>query len=361
LCRYFKIIFLLIFKNMPKRFIFMGIFVLIIATAAWFAAANWQTQKSEDINTGIESENVVDNSVPSAKISVVSSLFPWYDLSRVIGGERVEAKLLLPPGVEAHAFEPTPSDMIALSKTKLFIYTGDYMEPWAQDILDGLDGSAPASLVIGQDLAVLEGEEHEHEEDGEEHEHEEDGEEHEHEHGHSGLDPHIWLDPMIMSKAAGRLAKALAELDPAGKSYYNQRLEAYQSHLDQLDVDYRQALDNCQQNNFIFAGHYAFGYLASRYNLKYEAAQGFSPDAESSPQQLRALSDLIKSTSVKYIFAEELENPQLAEALAQENGVKILLLNSAHNLSKDDLKDGLSYLDIMQSNLKQLRTGLLCR
>lgn len=335
---------------MPKRFIFMGIFVLIIAAASWLAAANWQSQKTEEVDIGVVSENVVDGSVPSAKISVISSLFPWYDLSREIGGDLVEVKLLLPPGVEAHAFEPTPSDMIALSKTKLFVYTGDYMEPWAQDILDGLDGSAPASLVIGQDLAVLEGEEHEHEEDGEE-----DGEE------HSGLDPHIWLDPMIMSKAAGRLAKALAELDPAGKSYYNQRLENYQSRLDKLDEDYRRTLGACKQNNFIFAGHYAFGYLASRYNLQYEAAQGFSPDAESSPQQLQALSDLIKTTGVKYIFAEELENQQLAEALAQENGVKILLLNSAHNLSKDDLKDGLSYLDIMQSNLKQLSTGLLCR
>jgi zinc transport system substrate-binding protein len=335
---------------MPKRFIFMGIFVLIVATASWLAAANWQPQKTEEIDTGVESENVVDGSVPSAKIGVISSLFPWYDLSREIGGDRVEAKLLLPPGVEAHAFEPTPSDMIALSKTKLFVYTGDYMEPWAQDILDGLGGSAPASLVIGQDLAVLEGVEHEHEEGVEEA-----GKE------HSGLDPHIWLDPMIMSKAAGRLAKALAQLDPAGSSYYNQRLEAYQHRLDQLDEDYRQTLTTCKQNNFIFAGHYAFGYLASRYNLKYEAAQGFSPDAESSPQQLQALSNLIKTTGVKYIFAEELENQQLAEALAQENGVKILLLNSAHNLSKDDLKDGLSYLDIMRSNLKQLSTGLLCR
>jgi ABC-type Zn uptake system ZnuABC Zn-binding protein ZnuA len=97
---------------MPKRFIFMGIFVLIVAFAAWLAAANWQPQKAEEIDTGIESEAVLDTSAPSAKISVVSSLFPWYDLSREIGGDRVEAKLLLPPGVEAHAFEPTPSDRI---------------------------------------------------------------------------------------------------------------------------------------------------------------------------------------------------------------------------------------------------------
>lgn len=337
---------------MPKRFIFMGIFVLIVAVAAWFAAANWQPQKITQVDTGLESGNIDGESVLLDKLMIVSSLFPWYDLSREIGGDRVEAKLLLPPGVEAHAFEPTPSDMIALSKAELFIYTGDYMEPWAQDILDGLADSAPAHLVIGHDLALLESEEHEDEEGGEEHEDE---------HGHSGLDPHIWLDPMIMSKAAGRLAKALAELDPAGSFYYNQRLESYQKRLTDLDEDYRRSLSSCKQDSFIFAGHYAFGYLADRYNLQYEAAQGFSPDAESSPQRLQVLSDLIRATGAKYIFAEELENQQLAEALAQENGAKILLLNSAHNLSKADLKEGLSYLDIMQSNLKQLSTGLLCR
>ncbi|MDD3285573.1 MAG: zinc ABC transporter substrate-binding protein [Patescibacteria group bacterium] len=335
---------------MPKRFIFMGIFVLIIAASAWAAADGWQ--KKHQLQEAAESEDIQEAEVysDSAPISIVTSLFPWYDLSKEIGGDRVSVKLILPPGVEAHAFEPTPSDMITISKADLFIYTGDYMEPWAQDILDGLDGNAPESLIIGKDLAVLQGEEHEHED--------EDGED---EHGHSGLDPHIWLDPMIMSKAAGRLAQTLAKIDVDNKAYYNQRLESYQARLEKLDSDYRSSLAECQQTHFIYAGHYAFGYLAARYGLNYQAAQGFSPDAESSPQQLSEMISALKEDKAGYIFAEELDNPQLAQSLAKDAGVKILMLNSAHNVSKDDLKTGITYEQIMRNNLKELVLGLKCR
>lgn len=334
---------------MPKRFIFMGIFVLIIAASAWAAADSWQ--KKRQIAKTDSENNVAEISSTnnSSQISIITSLFPWYDLSKEIGGNRVTVKLLLPPGVEAHAFEPTPSDMITISKADLFLYTGDYMEPWAQDIIDGLDGSAPESLIIGKDLAVLQGKEHE------------DEHEDEHEHEHSGLDPHIWLDPMIMSKAAGRLAQTLAKIDPDNKAYYNQRLENYQNRLEKLDADYRSTLTKCKQKDFIYAGHYAFGYLANRYGLQYQAAQGFSPDAESSPKKLSDLLTTLKNDKADYIFAEELDNPQLAESLAKDAGVEILILNSAHNVSKDDIKAGLTYEQIMKNNLKKLSIGLKCQ
>lgn len=324
---------------MPKRFIFMGIFVLIIAASAWAAADSWQ--KKHQITKTVLENNVTEISSTnnSPQISIIASLFPWYDLSREIGGDRVTVKLLLPPGVEAHAFEPTPSDMITLSKAKLFLYTGDYMEPWVQDILDSLDGSAPQSSALGADLATIADDD---EEEG-------------------GFDPHIWLDPILMSKAAGRLAQALGKIDPDNKAYYNQRLENYQNRLEKLDADYRSTLAKCKQKDFIYAGHYAFGYLANRYGLQYQAAQGFSPDAESSPKKLSDLLTTLKNDKADYIFAEELDNSQLAESLAKDAGVEILILNSAHNVSKDDIKAGLTYEQIMKNNLKQLSIGLKCR
>ncbi|HQO11249.1 MAG TPA: metal ABC transporter substrate-binding protein [bacterium] len=324
---------------MPKRFIFMGIFALIIAAFAWTAADSWQKkQLAEDtpILDKVQETTVASEASP---IIVVSSLFPWYDLSREIGGDRVNAKLILPPGVEAHAFEPTPGDMISISQADLFVYTGDYLEPWAQDILAGLNGNAPESLAIGKDWAELPKAAPED----------------------AGLDPHIWLDPMIMFKAAGRLAQTLAKIDPDNKAYYYERLENYQARLEELDANYRQTLSTCKQQEFIYAGHYAFGYLAARYGLQYQAAQGFSPDAESSPQALSELLKSLKAESADYIFAEELDNPQLAKSLAKDAGVKILMLNSAHNVSKEDLKAGLTYEEIMKNNLKELSLGLKCQ
>lgn len=345
---------------MPKRFIFMGIFALIIAVAAWAVAASWQQRQVERLGQAEgEKEAVVAVSQP---VSVVASLFPWYDLAKEIGGERVTATLLLPPGVEAHAFEPTPNDMINISRAQLFVYTGDYMEPWAKDLLASLGTETPDSLVIGEGLAVLNSvAEHEHEDEIMAVGNNQLSVEEEHEHEHEGLDPHIWLNPMIMSKAAGRMAQKLAQLDPEGSAYYNARLENYQTRLEVLDEKYRHGLSQCEYQDFIYAGHYAFGYLADRYQLHYEAAQGFSPDAESSPQRLVQLAELLKNQAGEYVFAEELDNPQLAEALAKESGVKILRLNSAHNLSKADLRSGLSYLEIMANNLETLSLGLKCQ
>jgi len=328
------------------------IFVVILIFAIIWGIISIYNNYSQ--NNSVKNDNKTE--VKSDKIVVVSSLFPWYDLARQIGGDYVEVTLLLPPGVEAHSFEPRPNDMITISQAGLFVYTGDYLEPWASDLINSLGNDAPESIALGEGLAQLDmAADAEHE-----HEHEEADADHE-EHMHSGLDPHIWTDPIIYSQVAGRLAAELAKLDPSHIDYYNDRLDAYRLVLENLDSDYSKTLDTCQQTEFIYAGHYAFGYLAKRYGLQYEAAQGFSPDAESNPQRLKELTDLLTTYQADYIFAEELDNPQLAEALASEAGVKILLLNSAHNVSKDDMRAGVTYENIMRDNLAQLKLGLKCQ
>lgn len=320
---------------MSKRSIFMAVLALIILIASWLVIADWQKKQTE-----LFANNQLGFALDGSEtIKITASLFPWYDLAKEIGGERAEVTLLLPPGMEPHAFEPTPRDMILVSESDLFLYTGSYLEPWAQDILDNFPQSTLRGLALGEALATIKDEDE----------------------GLNGLDPHIWLSPVLMMEIAERLTGALNEVDPLNQAYYTQNLLSYQQSLEKLDQDYSLALESCQQRQFIYAGHYAFGYLAARYNLQYEAAQGFSPDAESSPQTLANLTDLLRSSQADYIFAEELDNPQLAESLASELGIKILPLNSAHNVSKANLKAGLSYEEIMRANLEQLIIGLKCQ
>jgi len=73
------------------------------------------------------------------KISVVTSLFPLYEFAKEVGGDKVDATLLLPPGAEAHTFEPKLSDIQKINHADVFVYIGAGMEPWMQDILDGVD------------------------------------------------------------------------------------------------------------------------------------------------------------------------------------------------------------------------------
>ncbi|PKM89412.1 zinc-binding protein [Candidatus Falkowbacteria bacterium HGW-Falkowbacteria-2] len=318
---------------MRKKYIYLGVFVLLILAAVWAVTSSWEGKPKEDDD----------------KIYVVASLFPWYDLAREIGGAKVGVSLPLPPGVEAHSFEPTPNDMINIGGASLFVYTGDYLEPWASDIISSLGNGAPSSSALGEGYATLE--------DDDEHEGEEADEEEE---GH-GVDPHIWLDPVIMSKAADRLAQKLGEVDSENTEYYNSRAEDYTARLAALDSDYREGLSSCELKDLIYAGHFAFGYLADRYGLQHEAAQGFSPDAESNPNRLIELTNLLREKQAEYVFTEATDSRNLAEALASEANVSILTLNSAHNLSREDLRAGLTYERIMRENLEKLKLGLKCQ
>ena len=64
------------------------------------------------------------------KLKIVTTLFPQYDFSKEIAQDKADVSLLLPPGVEPHDFEPTPMDIVGISKADIFVYTGKYMEPW---------------------------------------------------------------------------------------------------------------------------------------------------------------------------------------------------------------------------------------
>jgi len=108
-------------------------------------------------------------------------------------------------------------------------------------------------------------------------------------------------------------------------------------------------------------GHSAFGYLARRYNLKQIALYGLSPDSKPSPRQLVEIVELAKKHKIKIIYFEKYISHELARVIAQEVGAKTLVLNPAANLSRKELESGVTFFDIMERNLKNLKNGLLCQ
>lgn len=289
----------------------------------------------------------------SQKITVVTTLFPLYDFAKNIGQDKVEVSLLLPPGVEAHTFEPKPSDITKINNADIFVYTGEFMEPWAHDIIEGADKKV--KVVDASANIEMMKEEHEHEEEAEHHEAEE-----EHGHEHGGVDPHIWLDFDNAKIMAENIAKTLSEIDPQNAEYYKNNLKSYQGKLSDLDNSYKNSLTSCQSKTIVYGGHYAFGYMGKRYGLAYESAYGISPDSEPSAQDLAGLISQIRTKKIAYVFFEELVSPKVAETLAKETGAGLLLLNPAHNLTKDEFEKNESFLSIMEKNLSNLKIGLNC-
>lgn len=281
------------------------------------------------------------------RISIVTTLFPQYNFAKIVGGSRANVTLLLPPGVEAHAFEPTPSDIIKINKADIFVYTGKFMEPWAYDLIKGIDeGVRVVDTSTGIKLIEKEEKDYHQEEKKDHHD--------------NGIDPHIWLNFANAKIMAENIAQVLSEIDPENTNYFQGNLGRLQRQLSQLDNKYKDVLANCRTRTIVFGGHYAFGYLAKRYNLRHVAAQGFSPKAEPTAQDLITIIKQIRRENVNYIFYEELASPRIAEILAAETGIKLLSLNPAHNLSKEDFLAGASFTSIMEENLKNLSIGLEC-
>jgi zinc transport system substrate-binding protein len=281
------------------------------------------------------------------KIQVVVSLFPLYDFTRTIGGDKVEVTLLLPPGMEAHSFEPKPDDIIKANKADLFIYTNRYMEPWAESIANGLDHRKTLVVNASQGVHFLRaGHEADHEHEG---------------HNGAGMDPHIWLDFANAQTMVNTILSALVTKDPAHREYYTANAAAYNGKLQELDQRYRNSLTHCAKHLILHGGHFAFGYLANSYGLSYESAYAVSANAEPSPAKIAQLIRQIRQNGLHYIYTEELVEPRIADTISRETGAKILKLHGAHNISKNDLASGVTFLSLMEQNLENLRIGLQCK
>lgn len=286
------------------------------------------------------------------KLVVVTTLFPLYDFVRAIGGDKVDVSLLLPPGVEAHSFEPKPEDALRTAKADLFIFTNSYMEPWAVSFVKGLNSGTITLVDSSAGVTFLKAGV---DEEKEEHAHGGD-----HHHG-GGMDPHIWLDfgnaqIMVANIAAGMEAK-----DPVNREYYRANADAYRAELKKLDAEYKAGFSSCGKKTFLHGGHYAFGYLAKRYGLQYESASAVNADAEPTPAKLMALVKQVRAKGLKYVFSEELLSPRVSEMIAKESGASVLLLHGAHNISKSDFEHGATFLALMRNNLTSLKTGLECK
>lgn len=287
------------------------------------------------------------------KLNIVASLFPHYDFARAIAGDYATITLILPPGIESHAYEPTPKDIIKITESDIFLYTSEIMEPWAHSMIESVDPNRTHVIDMSTGIELIAAI---HDEDTIETGTETESEE-EHEEGE--YDPHYWLDPINARIMADSIKEALIEAMPENQAIFEANAAELISELDSLDRDFKTAFEKTQSKTILSGGHFAFGYFAKRYGLDNMSPYvGFSPDAEPTPRRIADLIDTIESTKAKAIFYEELIDPRVATIISEEAGVEMLLLHGAHNISKDELTDDITYIEIMKGNLERLKIGL---
>lgn len=283
----------------------------------------------------------------SGKLQVVTTLFPLYDFARTIGGDKAQVSLLLPPGVEPHSFEPRPEDVVRVNRADLFVYTNEAMEPWAAQILSGLDRGKVQVVEGGKGIALMQGpaSDRHHEGHGEAHE-------------GKGGDPHVWLDFDNARSIAKNTLAAYVARDQANKGYYEQNAARLDQQLAALDQRFKETLAQCPKKVLLHGGHYAFGYLARRYGLTYISASAVNADSEPTPAKLAELVQVMRREHLNFVYTEELLSPRVAETIARETGAKVLMLRAGHNVTRDDLQRGVTFISLMEENLQNLKTGL---
>lgn len=288
------------------------------------------------------------------RLQVVTTLFPLYDFAKNVGGEKAQVRLLLPPGIEPHSFDPKPRDILTINEADLFIFTGSFMEPWAVNLIKGIRRNKLVVVDSSNGVTFLD------EKPGAEGEERERG----HDHAPSGraaIDPHIWLDLGNAEQMVDNILAGFILRDPQNRNIYEGNAEAYKTKLRELDRQFKDGLGACETRLFVHGGHFAFNYLAHRYNLTYESVYGFSPNAEPTPRHLADIIATMRRHNTRYVFYEELIQPRVAETIANETGAKLLPLNGGHNVTKEELSKGVSFIALLEQDLRSLRTGLQCR
>lgn len=304
-------------------------------------------------------------SAPAAEgtLAVSASFYPTAFLAERVGGEHVSVSTVTPSDVEPHEYELSPSAVTDLSRKDLVVYVSGF-QPSLDEAIEqlGLDQTHVADLAGAVGLVAYDIDGHEsgadadHEDADHDEEHEA-GEDHEHHHG--TYDPHFWLDPTRMARAADAVAKALSAADPDNAKDYETGAEALKADLDKLDGEFKESLlaadsTSACESNVLVSPHSAFGYLASAYGLEVHA---IAADAESepSPARLAELSRQIKDAHATAIFAESRASTSSIEALAKEANVEVETLDPL------ELKPASGdYLSVMRENLSALKSGLRC-
>ena len=291
-------------------------------------------------------------------LNIVCTVFPAYDFAREIAGEKANVVLLVPPGSEAHSFEPTPQDIIRIENCDLLLCNGGESEAWLEELLEGREKEIP-SLVMMDCVETLEEETKEgmqgvsHDHEHEEHE-EHEGHEHEEEY-----DEHVWTSPVNAELIVSALCERLCEIDPENSGFYRANGERYVSALQELDTALRTTVENGKFDTLIFADRFPVRYFVEEYGLDYYAAfPGCADDTEPSARTVAFLIDKVREEGIPAVMFIEFSNEKMADVICEDTGCEKLLFHSCHSVSAEQLKNGVSYLELMWANVESLKEAL---
>lgn len=278
------------------------------------------------------------------KLDVVASFYPMQYLAEQIGGTHVRVTSLTEPGQEPHDLEISVRQTMRLEKAGAIVY----LKGLQPAVDTAVAQSEVGTKIDAASLTTLE--KHGNEVGGHAAAHD-DGEGEE----TGGTDPHIWLDPVRYAEVARGVGKGLEKADPKHAADYRKNTTALVERLEALNKTFADGLRNTRTKTFITT-HAAFGYLAERYGLTEEAINGLDPESEPSANRVKGLERMAKADGVSTVFYETLVSDKTAKTIAGDARLRTDVLDPIEGITAKSRGD--DYFQVMESNLKALRTAL---
>ena len=276
-------------------------------------------------------------------INIVCTIFPQYDFMRAItkGVDGVNVKMLLAPGDESHSYSATLEDISAIDSADLFIYVGGESDEWVKEVLKTASPKKAVALtelvktLEESDEGILAKEEEAEEE--------------------PAADEHVWTSLENTCEIIHALSQTMSEIDGKHADVYTANADAYIKEFSNLDAKFLSLFAGVKNKTIVIADRNPFRYFCEEYGIKAIAAfAGCSSNNEIPLAVQNELIKAVKENGLQYIYVIELNTSSYGDSIAQQAGAQKEVLNSCHNLSKEDFESGKTFLDMMTENYQTL-------
>jgi len=278
-----------------------------------------------------ESKNLKSD---EGKIKVVVSFNAIREITQAVGKDKVDIKTIIPSGTEAHDFEPKAKDIESLYNSKIFIYNGFGMEPWADKTIEAAGSKDLVSVDSSKGFEPIKATDTDQIKE------------------HGQYDPHLWLSLKGAETQAKNIKNVLIKVDPSNKAYYEKNCKDFIDGLEALNNSYVEKFKTIPNKNFV-TGHAAFAYLCRDFGLKQNSVEDVFAEGEPSAKKMKDLIDYCKQNSIKTIFMEDMISSKVSDTLAKEVGAKVEKINTIESSEANK-----NYIQMMTENLEKIYDSL---
>ncbi|MBO0588816.1 metal ABC transporter substrate-binding protein [Sporosarcina sp. E16_8] len=315
-------------------------FIISFLTIILLSACGEKSTLTKNADTGKE------------KLSIYTTVYPLQYFTEQIGGDHVDVKSIYPAGADEHTFDPTQKDMMALADSDLFFYIGLGLEGFVENAEKTMKNQHVKMIATAETIPdEMLGEGHSDED------HDEDGEQGHEGHDHGGVDPHVWISPLLSVDLATSIKDALIASKPEIKDEFEKNYEQLNAKLVELDSKFKVMASNVPSKTF-FVSHASFGYLADSYGLEQVAIAGLNSQSEPSQKQLAQIVKNAKDHNIHYVLFEQNVSSKLTDVVRKEIGAESLMLHNLGVLTVDDIKNNEDYFSLMEQNIETLKKAL---